>query len=456
MTDVHSPEQRTHPASIRLSAVSATPKLRDSCHACAASKVKCSKEKPTCARCWKRGLPCEYVVTRRAGRKHDARPSSRTNVTQPLPGTSSSTSSETGIRTPYNIVQPSPKQHASGYPDTFSDILSFADPAWSSTVTSLSTELDDLSASPFSFSTSETFNTESLAQSHIDFRAVNNGLLGSDSVAGFSLPDDAFSVIDQADCELPPQSRPRSPPNNRDPIASNAQNPQDFRSQSPHCCLARALGLLNQLFPNASKTCTHSGKLDYENATYSLPTIQSVIAENEETIEAICKMLQCPCSQDGHLLVIMSLIVFKVLGWYAAVARETPTTDKNHSPSKSRPDHGQSPLSYSERVLQSPTVVGSYCIDGEDQGRMAAQLVLSKLHPVQRLVNLLSERLKGYGMRNGTAVGTPDSTADGQNTPVDGESTSPFSASMLDQLEADLRKRLRALSLEIVDMLRRA
>ena len=48
-----------------------------------------------------------------------------------------------------------------------------------------------------------------------------------------------------------------------------------------------------------------------------------------------------------------------------------------------------------------------------------------------------------------------NSAADGKDTPSDGESTSPFSAIMLDQLEADLRKRLRALSLEIVDMLRR-
>ena len=453
MAEVQSPEPRTHPAPIRT--ISATPKLRDSCHACAASKVKCSKEKPTCARCGKRGLQCGYFVTKRAGRKHDSRPSNRTNVAQPLPGTSSSTSSETGTRTPYNIVQPSSKQYASGFPDTFSDFLSFTDPAWSSTITTLSTDLDDLSASPFSFSPPETFNAEILAQSHIDSGAVSKGLLGVDSVVESPLADDAFLVIDEAGSERPAESRPRTPPSSRGPSASEAWNTQDISSQSPRCCLIRALGLLNQLFPNASRTCTHSGRQDYENASYPLPTIQSVIAENEETIEAICKMLQCPCSQDGHLLVIMSLVVFKVLAWYAAVAREKPMTDENQSPINSRPDHGQSPLSHSEQVLQSPTVVGSYCIDGEDQGRMAAQLVLSKLHSVQRLVNLLSERLRGHGMRKEMAVGTPKSVANHQDTQVDAESTSPFSASMLDQLEADLRKRLRALSLKLVDMLRR-
>jgi hypothetical protein len=168
-----------------------------------------------------------------------------------------------------------------------------------------------------------------------------------------------------------------------------------------------------------------------------------VIAENEQTIEAISSMLQCPCSQDGYLLTIMSLIVFKALGWYAAAARETPealVTDDGQSSSKSPPGHHGHPSCHSEQVLQFPVVVGSYHIDGEDQGRMAAQLVLSELYRVQRLVNQLSKRLKA---------------ADGQDIGCDGDNTSPFSATMLNQLEADLRKRLRALSLEIVEMLRR-
>ncbi|KAH6614607.1 hypothetical protein B0J18DRAFT_304181 [Chaetomium sp. MPI-SDFR-AT-0129] len=43
-------------------------KLRDSCTDCANSKVKCSKEKPTCARCARREVTCTYSVSRRSGR----------------------------------------------------------------------------------------------------------------------------------------------------------------------------------------------------------------------------------------------------------------------------------------------------------------------------------------------------------------------------------------------------
>ncbi|KAK8022718.1 hypothetical protein PG993_013485 [Apiospora rasikravindrae] len=43
--------------------------MRDSCRACANSKVKCRREKPTCSRCAKRKVPCEYLPTKRGGRK---------------------------------------------------------------------------------------------------------------------------------------------------------------------------------------------------------------------------------------------------------------------------------------------------------------------------------------------------------------------------------------------------
>ena len=294
----------------------------------------------------------------------------------------------------------------------------------------------------------DAFDPEILNQPHIDSRGITDELLDSSGAADFFMPEDTFSVIDEAISELPSLPKSLSLPERQDSTTSDAERFQfRFSSESTCCCLIGALGLLRQLFPNASTICTRSRGQGFEDATPQLPTIQSVVAENEQTIEAISNMLQCPCSHDGYLLAIMSLIVFKVLGWYAAAARDTPTTDGSQSPSKS-PSHHRRPSScHSEKVSPIPAVVGSYCIDGEDQGRMAAQLILSELHRVQRLVNLLSQRLKGQAMAN--------SAADGKDTPSDGESTSPFSAVMLDQLEADLRKRLRALSLEIVDMLRR-
>ncbi|KAI2627779.1 hypothetical protein GGR54DRAFT_431727 [Hypoxylon sp. NC1633] len=52
------------------SGISRKGKLKDSCDACSASKVRCTKEKPSCARCTRLGNQCSYSVTRRMGRPY--------------------------------------------------------------------------------------------------------------------------------------------------------------------------------------------------------------------------------------------------------------------------------------------------------------------------------------------------------------------------------------------------
>lgn len=84
---------------------------------------------------------------------------------------------------------------------------------------------------------------------------------------------------------------------------------------------------------------------------------------------------------------------------------------------------------------------------------MAAQLVLSELHRVQRLINRLSEKLKVKVSCEG--LETPNSAASGQIARTFSNPTLPFSPAMLDHLDTDLRRRLRALSLDIVETLRR-
>ncbi|KAK6858848.1 hypothetical protein PG995_004701 [Apiospora arundinis] len=58
-----------------------TVRLRDSCQACAASKVKCSKDKPTCSRCESRYMPCQYFAIKRPGRRRDNTRANSTNST---------------------------------------------------------------------------------------------------------------------------------------------------------------------------------------------------------------------------------------------------------------------------------------------------------------------------------------------------------------------------------------
>lgn len=278
---------------------------------------------------------------------------------------------------------------------------------------------------------------------------VDNGSNGPASLF------DTFPGSEDAVSELFGLSKPRSPPNSHASSTSDAHSYQGSHpTESPCFCLIRALGLMKQLFPSPSTACTNSATPGLDKST-TLPTIQAVIAKNERTIEAVSTMLQCSCSEDGYLLAIMSLIIFKVLGWYAAAARQTPSVGDGNDRVQSPRSFSSGYLSHSEQVILGSPVVGSYRLDGEDLTRMAAQLVLSELHRVQRLVNQLSTKLKMQAAKNGGMVNTPISSASENAENAESETTSSLSAVMLDQLEVDLRKRLRSLSLEIVEGLRR-
>ncbi|KAL8747706.1 MAG: hypothetical protein Q9190_000447 [Brigantiaea leucoxantha] len=452
MATVQAPQELSHSVPAHSSTVPAAPKLRDSCHACAISKVKCNKEKPKCARCAKKGMACQYHVTKRAGRKHETRPRDPINATQIMPESNLPSTSEAGLSASPNFFQPSLHQqrNPSSFPDLLPNLLSSADPTSTPTPTSFGADFEDIFGTPISFTFPDPSSSDMLSQPHDDSRDIHSGLLDVNGATRLAVSDNAFMGIDEAIAEY-------TTPHQNSQSSTNG-GPQTFQAchaQSPCCCLVSALSHFKQLFPNAPPACTVSSEQGRDNVVENVQTIQSVIADNQQALEAISNMLQCPCSQDGYVLAIMSLIVFKVLGWYAAAVRDVPASGDGQSPSKPFPTDRHNSSSYhSEQVLHFPTVVGKYCIDGEDQGRMAAQLVLSELHRVQRLLNQLSQRLKTHGSRK-RGLETPDSVADGLAALSDGEVASAFSASMMDQIEMDLRKRLRTLSLEIVDTLRR-
>ena len=462
------------PVSRRLTAPAA-PKLRDSCHACASSKLRCTKEKPTCSRCAKRGLSCEYVATKRGGRKHDARSSSNNNGGNTSPG-ATSTINETQLLTPLSAwfipnstisctdSLPQPSKNPTPGPsrsdassNLFPSLLSPVEQSLSSITTDPTTDLNDFGGSPISFSLPEISDTDILGQVHpfpIGVESSNNT-----SACLF----DRLPVSEDALSEIFALSNPRSPPNSHPSPTSDSQSCQSSCATDSTCfCLVSALSLMKQLFHKSSTACSISTMQGFDNPT-SFPTISTVIARNEYTIEAVSTMLQCSCSQDGYLLAIMSLIVFKILGWYAAAARRTPSSGhdstKNPNNNNNNSRNAQSPrkthsrcISYSEQVLNDPAVIGSYCLDGEDSARMAAQLVLSELHRVQRLVNQLSAKLKMQAAKD-RGMGDPAGGSDTED--ADCETPLPLSAVMLNQLEVDLRKRLKALSLEIAEGLKR-
>lgn len=351
------------------------------------------------------------------------------------------------------------QQHPPPYPET-------------SILTALGVELNDLVSSLGSFPGLETpMGAQDLLSqlNFLDPESITMDMDCSDTMAlmpedPFALTEETYSDMQSLDPTPPllPSGLPSITGTGTGTGTSYAESDPSPRADPPCRCRLTAHGFLQGLFPGASEAC---GQLDRGRADAPgspFPAIRTVIAENERMVEAMDNILQCPCSHDGYLLALLSLVVFKLLDRYATAARAARLDRSyNHNHNNHNVSH---PSSYPARKRSPTGGVGvDVDVDGEDSARVAAQMVLSELHHAQRLVNQLSARFKGPQVARAGGTRVEDGASSGGGitgaavgTLYDGERSSwPFSTAVLDQLEADLRRRLRTVSSKLVDMLRR-
>jgi hypothetical protein len=442
----------------------ATTKLRDSCSACASSKVKCTKEKPACSRCAKRGTTCDYLVTKRPGRKQPPHPihltttPPNTNATHDFDSFSWSTtlSGSTAISSASpTAVQQTPTNGDIILPvssELFHGLLSPVDTSMFSDLDPMSTDFLDFISPSVSFPLlPDPPDVDLLNTPYAIFgdqngdNNNNNNSSNSNSNSKDSVEDtihffgsEGLSNTQKGHLPVAPPglaSAPSAPPAPRSSLAVTSIRPfttlsteqhKGTNNGSPPCaCLTRTLDLLKLLVAcDVSPQASSCNQIHDRVAEYQLATVDAVNAMNKQTIDALSHILQCACSTDTYLLTIASLVVFRMLNGYAQVA-------------------------------QAPAALNDVEYDGEDPGRVAAQSVLGELHLVQCLVNQLSSRLRACVSRRPCRqdnVGFFDESP----SPTRASETSPaFFYPVLDQLESELRSRIRSLSSEIIALLQR-
>jgi hypothetical protein len=459
------------------------PKLRDSCDACASSKLKCSKDKPICSRCSKRGLTCEYVATKRGGRKPNNRSSSISESRASNHGSRNTTAKkkisttvsadtvpddQTQLPSPSNSfalnpmtsdtdhylpspgsVQLSPKPTTCASADPFPNLFSPTERGlFKDCNADLATEGND-NSTPFSFSLADISDVDNLSQTDIFPTSIVNGS-GEISFAALFNNYSAFEDTVTGPLDL---STPTSHHNNHaSPLDVHMQGHRNS-ADSEHSCLVRALDLMKEIFPQSSNACTIASTQtsDRETTACSL-TIHEVVAENAAMVDSVTEMLKCSCSQDGYLLTIMALVVFKVLGRYAAASQKPGFFGGVNSPSDTSQAFQPHRSSMSRLYRESTAAAGRYSLDRDHSARMAAQLVLSELHRVRYLVNELSLKLKIQAMKNTSQACSLNvaSYCGMQNFDM----TLPLSGVMLDRLELDLKEQLKSISSQVLERLR--
>ncbi|PHH81484.1 hypothetical protein CDD82_674 [Ophiocordyceps australis] len=408
------PDAKARKVPARRKAASAPSKIRDSCHACAVSKVKCPKQKPTCARCEKRNTPCQYFITKRPGRKSQAQGSQDSRTACGV-----ASSSSTGVACTGGASSPLMARQDLDWcagastcldaPSSTAVGLGEADQVAS--LTSLLTPLDDaswmdqeLSHGPPSVSFLELMS--------LDSGWPNTAQRGHD-IEQLLMSDDGLSPTSPSrpgSSSLVAASKPCSP-------ASDSHDSGASESDSLCSCMLQALDLMHKLF-------SHDSCLTPLSTTGRVDETRTMLEENKEALQTARRLLQCSCGESDSLATTVSIIAFKILKRYAAAARHNVwLATRAQGPNSPK---GTSPGSSASDAMAS--------LDVADTGRMTAQLILSELHRVQALVNQLSARLRGHEKRSRSAAA--------------------FSTATLGQIEGDLRKRLTCLSSEIIAMLR--
>jgi hypothetical protein len=469
--------------------------LRSSCDACTEVKMACSRGKPTCARCARRGEVCIYGPMKRAGRKkqqqqqHD--PSQQQSKRQPPRKSGGGVESR---HRPRSMGVPLPSHSSSMAIGTPSDSLSSHQPLSLDLFMHVPEDQDPSDTYPVIDGTSaftlslpskgptatRPATTEPLApqiESENDSRlelqnsgqtsedalssGAENGNITINTSAGsnigaFTPPGVGLDAFDDSDWMFWSPSFPQGGPDAYTPPHSSAvpsgsvSNLGSTRTSSDTSpsdnCLALALSVLSALTPPLelcpgmpSNENNHRQDSTGMNVGASNPasnTFDDIMQRNLASIDAISPILKCPCAMNSSVVLILSHIIFQILWWYSAAAGVPCAAS-------------WLPLGQRTQLPQVPPPIVSsmpgYDLTEEGtQERVICQTVLSKMHSVRTLVESLS-RILLCDRKEAT-----HSRFQGQDTEtLVNLGTSPPSGLAI-SLESELRRCLRDVSRAVV------
>ncbi|MCJ1244107.1 hypothetical protein MMC30_001305 [Trapelia coarctata] len=347
-------------------------KLRASCNACNQAKVKCTKTRPTCARCAKhRDIECVYSVSLRAGKRPAQNNDARfKKLGQPLvdsPG-GDARFRPSGIHPDVrgnDARSRSPVQSAMDIADEWA-----LDPSATADLMSMENDMyltmvgyDRASLDPPSlFDTSSSSPSSSLCQNPSNTSSFD------------SLRDTWYQHLPDAFNASPFIFQPRQPSSlfSSTPSCptSPLQSPSTPALSSVCCCFKTVLQTLTNLQAFSSIPC---------------PTFDVALAHNKEAVTLCSAALRCVCPGDTTFVFLIVSLIDKILSVYQSSCNAW---------SQSTPASSTSPASV-------PTIarvtLGVYSLDQEDEERIKMEFLRMELRKVEALVSKLKEKAsKGH------------------------------------------------------------
>ncbi|KAH3912594.1 hypothetical protein HBI56_154360 [Parastagonospora nodorum] len=406
-------------------------RLRDSCQACAISKTKCSKDKPQCTRCAKRNTPCQYLVTQRTGRKAVSRSDSKDETT-PIASLSPTT-------TPEQPAILSPLERRQSGPD-FSMLNSRLDALEAAMLPASTDACFSMLLTDLDFSTPvQSYNTAvdsdiphayTLGTSHggsheMTYESCHAGLHAGHSLSSHDLCAQDGTQATFASAPLPNEQ-----------LFQELGNSQIFTLSQQQEGIKTALQLMGTLCcPEDHPPYASLSPLEREISATTL------MDRCRKVTRTVSDMLQSDSSKDGYFLAVVCLLMSKVLDAYvcASQALSIPEVDELRMSLSS---------SSSTAASESSRSSVSLAAGGGDQ--KAVQQLLDELYQVRASMDLLGAKIISMSSSR-------DGMAGGSLTPSYYETlaaTLPFSAEILNQLYNEQRRRLKTVSLQLINNLR--
>ena len=469
--------------------------LRSSCNACTDAKIGCTKEKPCCARCERRGEECHYSPIRRLGRRPSKPATALGRVVDSPPSdlddTQHTSSAQHVVPTAMMLSHPSPDLSrlppdafqnigfSSNFNDLFSDKTSsgrrnasvptvpigsgsygdlsllspqsLTDEMWSGVLDAESSMAWEPTANPSTFATSTT------TDSNMDFDAFLAEQLSrydgttTEASTVISAPQTGSPQfdIDWLSSALPTtEAAPSSSRASTDFALqdANATTQQALPrrridSTIAGCdCFDRCLILLRRLRPQSTEE-------------FSTPlSFETVMAQNNHALAAVSRMLECQATHDASVVSFLPVLVFFILGWYAAAAASTMSGPMG--------DAGCL-FSYNliKGIVNPPTdsTLANFA-PGEKASSAVGQMILEKACIVRRIVNQLSTHLQVVAARVHAAAPAPTNAghsmaALAHELLFNGTMPDITRGDMARVIEANLRARLRELCHSVMGML---
>lgn len=344
-------------------------KLRASCDGCYLSKVKCTKETPTCARCLDHNTICRYSPSQRTGKPRRAlteiqekEPSLPADVWGWSAGSTALTPNEESIHPiPLLAWNHESSPLGLGSPDNLD--VGALQVEWqrrSADGGIRSRTWSNTSSPQLSYASS--YRGSSSANPAVEMRSTMAAPAMRKSFDAMLWQQDSLGHLGRAKSTAEDQLSSSSPTSLSLDTPTSLFEPPDpeISFQSPSCsCPAKTFEVLRTL---------------HERSSNPLTPFDTILAINKDVSARISATLECPFQHDVSTIMTLAASITRILAWYRSIFVLS--------------SHHISPQAWrvASESTAMPISLGAYRLDGEDEKVVKIQVALNELKKIDVLL----------------------------------------------------------------------